>query len=57
MAKEREENAKKAMGLFKRFVVWLAWQFMKPTCAYCPARYVCEYAKVFEAKQEKTKKE
>ena len=57
MAKEREEKAKKAMGLFKRFVVWLAWQFMKPTCAYCPARYVCEYAKVFEARQEKTKKE
>lgn len=57
VAKEREEKAKKAMGLFKRFVVWLAWQFLRPKCDECPAHYVCEYAKVFEARQEKNKKE
>lgn len=57
VAKERKEKAEKAMGLFKRFVVWLAWQFLRQKCDECPAHYVREYAKVFEARQEKTKKE
>ena len=58
MAKEdRAEKAVKAMGIFKRFVVWLAWQFLRPKCDECPAHYVCEYAKVFEARQKEKEKE
>lgn len=44
-----EEKKKKTLNFFKRFIIWLAWQFLRPKCADCPAYYVCEYAKVFEA--------
>lgn len=57
MSNEKAEKKEKVLGLFKRFVVWLAWQFLRPKCADCPARFVCEYAKVFEDAQTKKSKE
>ena len=57
MANTNEEKKVKALGFFKRFVVWLAWQFLRPKCDECPAHYVCEYAKIFEARQAKKKEE
>lgn len=54
---EKTEKKAKALNFFKRFVVWLAWQFLRPKCDECPAHYVCEYAKVFETQRNKEKKE
>lgn len=44
MDKKKKKQAKKAYGLFKRFVIWLAWQMLRPNCKACAMYEYCPYA-------------
>lgn len=39
-------------GLIKRFIVWLAWHFLKPKCDACDEADACAYNTIMNKKRE-----
>lgn len=45
------KKAKTKHGFFKRFIIWLAWHFLKPDCEQCEEREDCTYNNIMKRKE------
>ena len=45
------KKAKNKKGFFKRFVIWLAWHFLRPDCEGCNERDTCAYNALMSKKE------